>query len=88
MDLATAAFAALVETHRVHFYAEGRGRCSDSVEGGVEVLVECREEAVWELVVDRVRLTEIAVELRGFVDCFGSPFFPSNRGGGFEVMTV
>ena len=75
MDLATAASAALVETHRVHFCAEGRGRCSDSVEGGVEVLVEYKEEAVWELVEDRLRLTEIAVVSREFVDCFGIPFF-------------
>ena len=87
MELATAASAVLVETHRVHSYAEGRGRCSDSVEGGVEVLVEYREEAVWELVEDRLRLTEIAVVSRAFVDCFGIPFFPLNRGGGFERIS-
>lgn len=62
MDLATAALASLVEIHRARSYAEGRGRCSDLAAGGVQVLVEYKEEAVWELVVDRVRSTERGVE--------------------------
>ena len=41
-----AALVALVEIHRDHFCAEGRGRCLDLAVGGVRVLVEYREEAV------------------------------------------
>ena len=55
MLLVTAASVALVEIHRAHFCAEGRDRCLDLAVGGVQVLVEYREEAVWEPVVDRVR---------------------------------
>lgn len=81
----TATLAAPVEIHRAHFCAEGRGRCLDLAGGGVQVLVECREEAVWELVVDRVRLTGTAVERKGFVGYFGNPSSSAMVGAGLKV---
>ena len=48
--------------------------------------VRCREEAVWELVVDRARLTGTAVEDKGVVGCFGNPYWiESVRGGSWMV---
>lgn len=76
MVLVTATLAALVEIRRAHFCAEGRGRCSDLAAGGVQALVECREEEVWELVVDRARSTGTEVERKDFVGCFEDPSFP------------
>lgn len=74
MVLGRAAAGALVEIHRAHSCVEGRGRCSDLAAVGVQVLVEYREEAEWELVEDRVRSTVTAVERKGFVSYFGDPF--------------
>lgn len=84
----TAALVALVEIHRVQFCAEGRGRCLDLAAGGVQVLVEYMEEAVWELVVDRVRLTGTAVERKGFVDYFVNPSSSEIMGVGLKCRNV
>ena len=46
MVLAMMALAALVETHRARSCAGGRDPCSDLAVGGVDVLVEYREEVV------------------------------------------
>ena len=62
MVLVTTALRVLVGGHRVRFCAEGTDHYSDLAAGDVQVSVECREEAVWELVVDRVRSAGIAVE--------------------------
>ena len=86
MDLVTGASASLVEIHRARSCAEGMGRCSNLVAGGVQELVECREEAGWELVVDRAHLVETAVERKGSVSWFEDPFFGCN--GGWELGKV
>lgn len=75
MALVRGALASLVEIHRAHSCAEGKGHCSGLVAGGVQVLVEYREEAVWELVVDRAHSTGTRVERKGFVGWFGNSFF-------------
>ena len=46
MVLAMTALAALVETHRARSCAEGRDPCLGLAVGGVDVLVEYREEVV------------------------------------------
>ncbi len=84
----TGALAPLVEIHRARSCAEGMGRCSNLAAGGVQVLVECREEAGWELVVDRAHLAETWVERKGFVGWFEDPFFGCNGGGEFESGQV
>ena len=77
MVLAMMALAALVETHRARSCAGGRDPCSDLAVGGVDVLVEYREEVVQELVVDRARWVGTAVERKDTVGCFENPFFPA-----------
>lgn len=79
------ASAVLVEYHRARFCAEGRGRCLDLAVGGVQVLVEYREEVGWELVVDRARWTEIVVERKGFEGCCGNPSWGEAVGAGLNV---
>ena len=90
MVLVMMALAALVETHRARSCAEGRDRCSDLAVDGVDVLVEYREEAVWELVVDRARWAGTAVERKDIVGCFENPyfFFSTICGGRFEVENL
>ena len=86
MALVTRVLAALVETHRAHSCAEGRGRCSRLAGGGVQVLVEYREEEVWELVVDRAHWAGTAVERKDFVDWFGDPFFTATVEADLKVV--
>ena len=77
MVLVMMALAALVETHRARSCAEGRDHCSDLAVDGVDVPVEYREEAVWELVADRARWVGTAVEEKDIVGYFEIPlFFP------------
>lgn len=87
MALVTRVLAALVEIHRAHSCAEGRGRCSRLAGSGVHVLLEYKEEAVWELVVDRAHSAGIAVERKGFVGWFGNPFFTARVGVDLKVVS-
>ena len=86
MVLVSGALMSLVEYHRARSCAEGMGRCSNLAAGGVQVLVECREEAVWELVVDRAHSAGIAVERKGFVCWFEDPFFVVRVGASLKVV--
>ena len=89
MVLVMMALAALVEAHRARSCAEGRDRCSGLAVDGVDVPVEYREEAVWELVEDRARWAVTAVEQKDIVRCFENPFlFSTICGGRYEVVNL